>query len=234
MGQGRVRAGGSGEGGGEEGGEGEVPHYSGAPMTEQRPPHGSARPGGRTARTRAAVLAAAAEALDTEEYAAITLDGLARASGVHVSTIRRRWRTVEGVVGDLLAQRSTTIASPDTGDFRRDLHELAEAIAGFHAVARNRNLVLGMVAATARDARASELVRDAFVARSQQVTGIVRRAAARGDVPADTDPMAVVAALSAPFYYRLLILRGTIDDRLVRTSAEAAYCAARSGVFRVS
>ena len=64
------------------------------------------------------------------------------------------------------------------------------------------------------------------------MTQIVRHAIDRGDVPPDTDAKDVIAALAAPFYYRVLILRRTIDARLVRTSAEAVYQAARAGVFR--
>ncbi|RVU24470.1 TetR/AcrR family transcriptional regulator [Streptomyces antnestii] len=199
-------------------------------MTE-RPRPGSARPGGRTARTRAAVLAAALDELDEVGFAALTLDRLAARSGVHVSTIRRRWRSVEGVVVDLMAQHSATIPTPDSGEFRQDLYELAEAIAGFHALPRSRNLVEAMVAAAAYDPHIAELVRGAFMARTDVVTQIVHRAVERSEVPPDTDAYEVIAALSAPFYYRLLILRRDIDERLVRTSAEAAYRAACGGVF---
>ncbi|MEW2082911.1 TetR/AcrR family transcriptional regulator C-terminal ligand-binding domain-containing protein [Streptomyces sp. NPDC005283] len=201
-------------------------------MTE-RPPHGSARPGGRTARTRAAVLAAAFEELDAHGFGALTLDKLAQRSGVHVSTIRRRWRTVEGVIGDLLAQHSTTIPTPDTGDFRQDLHQLAQVIADFHATPRNRNLIEGIVAAAAHDPQVAQIVHDAFAGRTEHVTQLVRRAIDRGELSPDTDATDVIAALSAPFYYRLLINRRPIDARLVHAGAEAAYHAARAGVFSV-
>ncbi|MET7619093.1 TetR/AcrR family transcriptional regulator C-terminal ligand-binding domain-containing protein [Streptomyces sp. NPDC005408] len=199
-------------------------------MTE-RQPHGEARPGGRTARTRTAVLAAAFEELDVGGFGALSLEKLAERSGVHVSTIRRRWRTVEGVIGDLLAQHSTTIPTPDTGDFRQDLHGLAQVIADFHASRRNRNLIEGIVAAAARDPRLGDIVGGAFAARTQHVTQLVHRAIERGELSPDTDATAVIAALSAPFYYRLLVIRGPIDARLVHTSAEAAYHAARAGAY---
>ncbi|MEU8827548.1 TetR-like C-terminal domain-containing protein [Streptomyces sp. NPDC048636] len=199
-------------------------------MTE-RPPHGSTRPGGRTARTRAAVLTAALDELDDAGIGSLTLDRLATRSGVHVSTIRRRWRTVEGVIGDLLAQQSTTIPTPDSGDLRQDLRELAQAIADFHTTPRNRHLIEGVVVAAAHDPRIADIVRGAFTARTEHVTRLVHRAVARGELTAEADATEVIAALSAPFYYRILILRGTIDARLVRTSAEAAYLAARGGAF---
>ncbi|MEV8022562.1 TetR-like C-terminal domain-containing protein [Streptomyces sp. NPDC086554] len=211
--------------------ERERPPETGGPVKPERPPHGSARPGGRTARTRAAVLAAAFDELGAAEFGDLTLDRLAARSGVHVSTIRRRWRTVEGVVVDLLAERSTTIPTPDTGSLRDDLCELGRAIADFHGARRNRNLIEGIVAAAARDAGVVEVVHEAFTARTVHVARIVHRAVDRGELASGTDAAEVIAALSAPFYYRLLILRRPIDERLVRTSAEAAYVAARAGVF---
>ncbi|MFH8808309.1 TetR-like C-terminal domain-containing protein [Streptomyces hygroscopicus] len=199
-------------------------------MTE-RPPHGSARPGGRTARTRAAVLAAAYEELDRESFATLTLDRLAQRSGVHVSTIRRRWRTVDGVIVDLLAERSAALPTPDTGDFRRDLEELARAIGDFNNALRNRNVIQGLLVAAAHDPRVEEIVRDAFVRRTEEVTQIVSRAIERGEVPQDTDAREVIAAMAAPIYYRVLILRGFVDERLAYTAVETAYRAARAGVF---
>ncbi|MGW0538160.1 TetR-like C-terminal domain-containing protein [Streptomyces sp. NPDC003032] len=197
----------------------------------ERLPHGSARPGGRTARTRASVLAAAFHELDEAELGELTLDKLAARSGIHVSTIRRRWRNVEGVVVDLLAEHSTTIPTPDTGSLRDDLHALAQAIADFHGARRNRNLIEGLIAAAARDAGIAEVVHGAFTARTAHVAQIVHRAVDRGELASSTDAAEVITALSAPFYYRLLILRRPIDGRLARSSAEAAYAAARAGVF---
>ncbi|MEV5770407.1 TetR-like C-terminal domain-containing protein [Streptomyces antimycoticus] len=177
------------------------------------------------------MLAAAYEELDRDSFAALTLDRLARRSGVHVSTIRRRWRTVEGVVVELLAERGSTLPTPDTGDFRRDLAQLTQAIADFNNALRNRNVLQGLLAAAAHDPRVEEIVRAAFVRRIEEVTLIARQAVERGEIPEDTDPREVIAALAAPLYYRVLILRGSIDERLVHTTVETTYQAARSGVF---
>ncbi|MER7412369.1 MULTISPECIES: TetR-like C-terminal domain-containing protein [Streptomyces] len=200
-------------------------------MTQPRP-HGSVRPGGRTARTRTAVLAAVLEELEHDEFARLTVERIARRSGVHAATIRRRWQTVEGVLCDLLAERSrTTIPVPDTGAFRSDLRALAESIAAFHGVPRNEHLLSSVVAAAARDPRADTVLREAFGERLRYVSTLVQRAVERGELPPETDGEEVIAALGAPLYYRLLIVRRPLDDQLVHTAAEAAYHAAVAGVF---
>ncbi|GAA2622293.1 TetR-like C-terminal domain-containing protein [Streptomyces axinellae] len=203
------------------------------PTREPTPkPHGATRPGGRTARTRAAVLAAVLEELDTENFTAVTIENLARRSGVHAATIRRRWRSVEGVVVDLLSQKSTTIPIPDTGSLFDDLLSMAENIAAFHASPRNRRLIECIVAAAFSDPRADRLLRDAFGDRIREVSVLVERAVERGEVPPDTNPGEIITALSAPFYYRLLIVRRPIDATLARTAAEMAHHAATAGLFR--
>ncbi|GDY55176.1 hypothetical protein SVIO_057990 [Streptomyces violaceusniger] len=143
------------------------------------------------------MLAAAYEELDRDSFAALTLDRLARRSGVHVSTIRRRWRTVEGVVVDLLAERSSTLPTPDTGDFHRDLMELTQAIADFNNALRNRNVMQGLIAAAAHDTGVEEIVRNAFVRRTEEVTLIVRNAVERG-----TSPRTPTRGRSSPHWRR--------------------------------
>uniref|UniRef100_UPI0024569805 TetR-like C-terminal domain-containing protein n=1 Tax=Nocardia farcinica TaxID=37329 RepID=UPI0024569805 len=56
--------------------------------------------------------------------------------------------------------------------------------------------------------------------------------AVRGGVaPPGTDPRAVLAAVSAPLYYRLLASGDPIDDTAAVAAAEAAVAAVTAGVF---
>ncbi|MFF4699978.1 TetR-like C-terminal domain-containing protein [Streptomyces chattanoogensis] len=195
-------------------------------------PYGATRPGGRTARVRDAVLTATDELLDLHGYSGLSLERIALRAEVHLATVRRRWGSVNAIVGDLLTRHSVTLPAPDTGDLRQDLHELARVIAAFHGNRRNRNLLEGIIAGAALDPSLGEVIEKAFASRTEQVTGIIHRAISRGELPAGTDATGVIAALSAPFYYRLLITRQPVDDELAHTSAECAYHAARAGVFR--
>ncbi|MEV3975004.1 helix-turn-helix domain-containing protein [Streptomyces sp. NPDC050698] len=52
------------------------------------------RPGGRSARVRKAVLAATAAELSERGFAAMTIEDIAARSGVHKTTIYRRWSTL--------------------------------------------------------------------------------------------------------------------------------------------
>ncbi|MEV5593527.1 TetR/AcrR family transcriptional regulator [Streptomyces sp. NPDC052496] len=198
--------------------------------TAQHPP-GASRPGGRTARTRQAVLDAVRQELGEGGYAALTMEGIARRSGVHVATIYRRWRSVEGLVCELMADLSGGIPLPDTGTLRGDLRALSRSIAAFYREPRHYGLLEAMVSAAARQAEAADVLRQFFHQRLRLAGSMVIRAERRGELPAGADPDEVVAALGAPFYYRLLIARRPVDHRLADCAAEAAWVAARDGVF---
>ncbi|GCD36241.1 TetR family transcriptional regulator [Streptomyces chrestomyceticus JCM 4735] len=200
-------------------------------MSTAQPPPGASRPGGRTARTRQAVLDAVFEELGEGGYAALTMEGVARRSGVHVATIYRRWRSVEGLVCELMADLSGGIPLPDTGTLRGDLRALARSIAAFYTEPRYCGLLEAVVSAAARQPEAAEVLRQFFDERLRLAGAMVPRAAARGELPEGADPDEVVAALGAPFYYRLLIARRPVDLRLADCAAEAAWAAARAGVF---
>ncbi|WP_309237264.1 TetR/AcrR family transcriptional regulator, partial [Actinomadura sp. BRA 177] len=127
-------------------------------MSEDAPAARAARPGGRTARTRAAVLDAVLGELEDAGYAGLTMERVAERSGVHLATLYRRWRNAEGLVVDLLGEVGTReVPIPDTGSLRGDLRALAAEIAGLYARPRYRALVEGMVAAAVRSPAAATM-----------------------------------------------------------------------------
>ncbi|MFT2015402.1 TetR/AcrR family transcriptional regulator [Streptomyces sp. 796.1] len=200
-------------------------------MSEERLTPGRARPGGRTARTRAAVLAATFDELGEAGYGGLTMEKIAQRAGVHLATLYRRWGTVERVICELMVDQSGKIPLPDTGSLRGDLRALSLGIGSFYSAPRNRSVMEAVIAAAVRHPYAAEMLRDFFQDRRGQAAELVVRAVERGEVPADTDADEVIAALGAPFYYRLLVSRGQIDEHLAETTATATYVAARAGAF---
>ena len=111
---------------------------------------GVARPGGRTARTREAVHAAARELL-AEPGAEVTMAAVAERSGVHPTTLYRRWRTVESIVLDLAVERVTEESPvPASGDLLAGLRRsgtgtLLQALLAASAQARDTAEVADIV-----------------------------------------------------------------------------------------
>ncbi|WP_157868618.1 TetR-like C-terminal domain-containing protein [Streptomyces caatingaensis] len=84
---------------------------------------GTARPGGRTARTREAVRAATRELLAESTDGTVDIAEVAARSGVHLATVYRRWRTADGLIIDAVVDDLDSRSPlPATGDLRADLH----------------------------------------------------------------------------------------------------------------
>src|SRR3954451_5268102 len=121
-----------------------APSHATPPPAE---PAEKGRPGGRTARVRAAVLAAVEAELAERGYDGLSIDGVAARSGVHRTTVYRRWRTVDGLLVDLLATAADDAWAPtDTGSLEGDLGELNREI---HAsLATHPSVTIAVVAAS--------------------------------------------------------------------------------------
>lgn len=200
-------------------------------MTTAHHAPGETRPGGRTARTRQAVLTAVFQELGDGGFAALTMERVAQRSGIHVATLYRRWRCAEGLVCDLLTDLSSDVPLPDSGTLPGDLQALAGSIAAFYGEARMRRLIEAVVSAAARDPEAAAALRTFFGERLALAGRMVKRAVERGELPVDTDPEKVMSALGAPFYYRILIARRPVDQDLAASAATAVWAAARAGAY---
>lgn len=187
------------------------------------PRPGTARPGGRTARTRAAVRDATLAELADHGYDGLTVEAVAARAGVHKTTVYRRWESVEGLVVDALDLASgEPWPVPDTGELRADLRALTrEVLVGFTDPAAGPAATAFVVAA-ARNAATAAAMHDYLVARHEQAAPIVTAVHGPGDV---------VRTAVAPLYYRLFVSREPVDAADAERAADAALAAARAGTF---
>ncbi|MFH8260385.1 TetR/AcrR family transcriptional regulator [Streptomyces roseolus] len=196
------------------------------------PAPGSRRPGGRTARTRAAVRDAVLTGLAEHGYPSLTVEYLAEHSGVHKTTLYRRWGSVEGMVADALdLAGEDEWTPPDTGSLAGDLRALAhEVVDGFRDPA-DAAAPTAFVGAAFQSPRAADALRAFYGERFRRCEAVVARAVDRGEAPVGTDAGAVVRAVSAPLFLRLFVTREAVDERLADQAADAALAAVTAGVF---
>ena len=84
------------------------------------------RPGGRTARVRAAVHRAVLDLLRDHDWHELSIPLVAERSGVHQATIYRRWGTLPVLIDDAVAEELARSAPvPNTGALRGDLEQYA-------------------------------------------------------------------------------------------------------------
>ncbi|QMU74317.1 TetR/AcrR family transcriptional regulator [Streptacidiphilus sp. P02-A3a] len=190
------------------------------------------RPGGRTARTGAAVLEAARTEFAESGYAGTTVERIALRAGVAKTTVYRRWGGLEGIVVDLLDALGTVeVPAPDTGDVGTDLRELAREIFVLYKDPVLCAMIEVMATAAVHTASARESLTAFFANRARSTATVVERAVERGQFPAGTDPAEVIRLLTAPFYYRLFLTGEPIDRSVADRAAATAVAAARAEVL---
>jgi AcrR family transcriptional regulator len=174
------------------------------------------RTGGRSARVRAAVLAAAIDELTEYGFAGMSAARIAERAGVNRTTVHRRWPDLEDLVEEaLLASASVAVPIPDTGSVRGDLRLLLREIAGLIDEDRSRRTIRALVADAARSPVIGAVVGRVWTSRFQRGVEVVTRAVERGELRADVPPATILAAFTGPLYVRLLITDERIDDRFL-------------------
>ncbi|MRH87087.1 TetR family transcriptional regulator [Nocardia sp. SYP-A9097] len=193
---------------------------------------GSIRPGGRTARVRDAVLRAAGDLLAERGFAHLDPSEVATRAEVGKTTVYRRWRTPAGLVADLLVDMAeTSLPHSDTGSLRGDLCANAELVANTLTDPRQGRLFRALIAAATTDDTAATALHAFYDTRLTEWSPCIESAITRGEVPPGTDPRAVLSAVSAPLYYRLLTSGSPPGESTVIAAVESAVIAAQSGVF---
>lgn len=187
-----------------------------------------ARPGGRSARVRRAVLdAAVAELLDAG-YDGMSLPRVAERAGVALTTVHRRWNGKEGLLAEAIGELTAVqVPDPAAADLRSDLLALA-----------------GSVAAMLREPAVQQLLRTAFALPDPELERlraahwaprfavaqtVVDRAIARGELPAGVDGWSVVEPIHARIWMRLLITGLPLDDAFIERLVDRVLDAARRG-----
>jgi AcrR family transcriptional regulator len=188
------------------------------------------RPGGRSARVRAAVIDATLAELAERGYAGVSLEGVAARAEVHKTTVYRRWRTKETLVLDaMLEQAAKTVAVPDTGSLRGDLLALAHRSAAIQTSPAGEAVVRAVAGEAAGNPDIAAASRRFWVERIELDRMILQRAQDRGEIGPQVQSRPVIEALLGPLYFRLLVTGEPLDDDYIAAIVDLVYagCAER-------
>jgi AcrR family transcriptional regulator len=154
------------------------------------------RPGGRSARVRAAVHRAVEELLIDEAGEALTVPVVAARAGVHATTLYRRWGSIGELLADVATSRFTgDVVVPDTGGLRGDLERWAADVATDLADPDVLALMRATIGAGGGPGACA-----CRGDREEQLAAMIERERARGN-PVPTVERAADALLG-PLYYR--------------------------------
>jgi AcrR family transcriptional regulator len=169
----------------------------------------TARPGGRSARVRAAVHRAVEELLAEQPAESVTLPLIATRAGVHPTTVYRRWGSLADLLNEVATSRfSGDIVVPDTGNLREDLERWAVDVATDLADPDVVALMRATLGACAEGG--SACVSD----RHAQLEAMLERERSRGGTAPDVE--AAADALLGPLYYRAVFTPQPVDPGWAR------------------
>jgi AcrR family transcriptional regulator len=163
----------------------------------------SRRTGGRSARVRRAVLEAATEILLEEGLDAATVTAVAERSGVHHTSIYRRWGDRASLVCDaLLDAVDTAVPVRDTGNLRDELIHMLDDVLVLYQSPLGRVLIDAM---RSNDPALEELRHNYFGARLEHCAALARKAKKRGELAGSADYQLLFELLMGPFLARALL-----------------------------
>lgn len=183
---------------------------------------GSTRPGGRTERTRREVLDACDTITADDGYGGLSVDAIAERSGVHKTTIYRRWGSVDAILFDAMVSRAeSAIPLTQTGDARLDLVSMARSVA--------ENLqdpvamaVAGAVLSRSDDGRLQHLLDRFWRERISAASELVVAGQQRGQIGQGLAASTVVERIVGPVWFRVMVLRSPVDDEFVEAIVDSA------------
>ncbi|MFI7585704.1 TetR/AcrR family transcriptional regulator [Spongisporangium articulatum] len=177
------------------------------------------------------MLAQTYELLSAGGIGGVSIDEVARRSGVSKTTIYRHWPSRAA----LLLEACSTIGSPppvpDTGTFGGDLAAVADGLAEGLRSARWATVLPSIVDAAERDPDLAGLHAELHAGLMAPFVVISDRARARGELAAGRGSADVAAAVAGPLFYRRWFSRESLDAAFVSHVVEDALrTVARRGV----
>jgi AcrR family transcriptional regulator len=160
-----------------------------------------------------AICDAAFQMLSEVGYDQMSMDAIAARARASKATIYRFWQHKPDLVIDALAFRfGGTPEPPDTGTLRGDLIALV-TLACQLAKSPDGAVVVGLMSAAARHPELSRALYECAYRTKQGVhETLIDRAAARGELPAGTDPGLLHEVLHAMVLTRRMWAAGPLDE----------------------
>ena len=165
--------------------------------------------------TRQRVLGTAARILLAEGYARLTMENVARKSGVAKTTLYRHWPTKAALCMQLyLDAADRELRDPHTGHIAGDLKRIAETVVRLQTRTVAGPALIGLIAEAQINPEAGGPFLAEFAERRRSITRrVLNRGIQRGELQSDTDIDLVIDALGGAITFRLLQRHAPINQQ---------------------
>lgn len=166
-----------------------------------------------------AIVEATKLVLRARGYAGLSIEAVARESGVAKTTIYRRWSSKAALVFDVVFGSMKRKQPKLSGDLQRDLAQAVLALCEQFRAPEARVALPSLLAEFMSDASLrSQLERTVLGPERAFVQQILRDAQRRGDMRTRIDQKAVLDGIIGPVFYRM-VEGGDLDARFARSVA---------------
>ena len=111
-----------------------------------------------------------------------TLDGVAKRSGVAKTTLYRHWKSGSALLIHAIDCGIERAPTPNTGTLRGDLTEILTTVVEVFTTESNRQMMLEMASAAAKDPEFAALKQAMVQERTKPIRDVLRRAIDRGEI----------------------------------------------------
>jgi AcrR family transcriptional regulator len=160
-----------------------------------------------------AITEAVLDELAESGYGRLSMEAVAKRAGVGKSALYRRWPSKQDMVISVIATFSVGLApTPDTGSLRGDVLAALQALLDWLTHARFSRIFPDLIAESGRNPPlAAAMFESVGEPRRRIGAGMLHRAVARGELPADVDMEMALDAIGAMIYWRLVVRRAELE-----------------------
>jgi AcrR family transcriptional regulator len=180
----------------------------------------------RVQRSKDAVLRATFELLMETGVSGVSVDEIARRSGVAKTTLYRHWPTRTALVLDACSRLSTRPEAPDTGSLKGDLTALTEEVASRLSTGRWSSVLPSVIDAAERDPELAAIHAKLHADMMSGFRTVIARAHARGDLPKARTETEIIEAVVGALFYRRWFSREPLTPAVARALVARALAAA--------
>lgn len=173
-------------------------------------------PDERVLRSKKAVLAATYALLSEGGLGGVSVDEVAKRSGVAKTTIYRHWPSRSALVLDACAKMASRLEPPETGSLRGDLEFLAAYVAGRLPTALWASVLPSIIDAAERDPQLAAVQARIHSEMRNVFRLVIERAQQRGEISRSVDSAEIIAAILGPLFYRRWFSREPLNEQFVK------------------
>jgi AcrR family transcriptional regulator len=170
----------------------------------------------RVRHSKEVVMATTYALLSEEGLAGVTVDAVARRSGVAKTTIYRHWPSREALLLDTCAQMGRHFDIADAGSFPRDLRALVQRVVEQLLSDPYAAILLSLMDAAERNPDLAALLAAAQAKLVEAVHAVLARARVRGELRRLPEASDVAALLVGPLLHRRLFSHEPLSEGFLR------------------